>query len=175
MISRYLFCLSVYENHQCVSCCFRTEVLLLDDVERISGPGYEERFFAGKSKGFMVLKNSRAGWVCLPRWNAMHNLRGQTKGMQALPNHLWRGFDVGRERRSLSLQGRISTVGSSKTRSVRRCLPTVIGRKIGKKSRKAIDPNPAKMYVWTICRAVFVHAERYPTALAHWKAVRSLP
>ena len=33
---------------------------LLDDVERISGLGYVERFFAGKSKGFKVLKNSRA-------------------------------------------------------------------------------------------------------------------
>ncbi|MDG6923530.1 MAG: YkgJ family cysteine cluster protein [Nitrososphaerota archaeon] len=45
-----------------MSCCFHTEMLLLDeDVERISGLGYEEKFFVAKSQGFKVLKNSRAG------------------------------------------------------------------------------------------------------------------
>ena len=36
-------------------------LLLKEDVERIVGLGFEEKFFASKSKGFMVLKNSRAG------------------------------------------------------------------------------------------------------------------
>jgi Fe-S-cluster containining protein len=37
-------------------------MLLLDeDVERIGGLGYEEKFFAATSRGFKVLKNSKAG------------------------------------------------------------------------------------------------------------------
>ena len=35
-------------------------LLLEEDVERISGLGYEEKFFAARTKGFKVLKNSRA-------------------------------------------------------------------------------------------------------------------
>lgn len=61
---RVFFGLNVCKNHHCVSCCFHTEMLLLDeDIERITGLGYEEKFFAGKESqtGFKVLKNSRAG------------------------------------------------------------------------------------------------------------------
>lgn len=37
-------------------------LLLEEDVERIKGLGYEEKFFAGKeSQGFKILKNSKAG------------------------------------------------------------------------------------------------------------------
>ncbi len=37
-------------------------MLLLDeDVDRISGLGYEESFFAAKSQGFKILRNSKAG------------------------------------------------------------------------------------------------------------------
>ena len=45
-----------------MSCCFDTEMLLLDeDVKRITALGYDEHFFAGSQEGFKVLKNSKAG------------------------------------------------------------------------------------------------------------------
>ncbi|MGI0079633.1 MAG: YkgJ family cysteine cluster protein [Nitrososphaerales archaeon] len=53
---------NVCTNHRCVSCCYGTEMLLLEeDVKRIVGLGYKEQFFAAGSEGFKVLKNSSAG------------------------------------------------------------------------------------------------------------------
>jgi Fe-S-cluster containining protein len=46
-----------------VSCCYDTEMLLLrEDIDRISGLGYDEQFFSTTtSDGFVALKNSRMG------------------------------------------------------------------------------------------------------------------
>jgi uncharacterized protein len=45
-----------------VKCCYGTEMLLLEeDVKRIAGLGYDERFFAKGKESFKVLKNSSAG------------------------------------------------------------------------------------------------------------------
>jgi len=45
-----------------VSCCFDTEMLLLDeDVKRITALGYDEHFFVETLEGFKTLKNSNAG------------------------------------------------------------------------------------------------------------------
>lgn len=56
------FTKNVCAAHQCVSCCYKTEMMLLDeDVRRIKELGYEESFFALSSDGFKILKNSPAG------------------------------------------------------------------------------------------------------------------
>jgi uncharacterized protein len=53
---------SVCKSHRCVSCCYDTEMFLLDeDIERITGLGYDEQFFVEPLEGFKVLKNSNAG------------------------------------------------------------------------------------------------------------------
>ena len=53
---------NICKSKHCVSCCYNTEMLLLDeDVRRIAGLGYETEFFTRESKGFKVLKNSRYG------------------------------------------------------------------------------------------------------------------
>jgi uncharacterized protein len=54
---------NVCKNHRCTSCCYDTEMLLLDeDLERISGLGYHPDFFSSAtSEGFKVLKNSKEG------------------------------------------------------------------------------------------------------------------
>ncbi|MDG7000186.1 MAG: YkgJ family cysteine cluster protein [Nitrososphaerota archaeon] len=53
---------NICNSHHCVSCCYDTEMLLLDeDILRITRLGYEEEFFTRESKGFKILKNSRHG------------------------------------------------------------------------------------------------------------------
>jgi len=53
---------NVCRKHRCVSCCYATEMLLLEeDVQRIVGLGFDESSFSTKSEGFKVLKNSSAG------------------------------------------------------------------------------------------------------------------
>ncbi|MHB8566742.1 MAG: YkgJ family cysteine cluster protein [Nitrososphaerales archaeon] len=53
---------NVCKSHRCVSCCYDTEMPLLDeDVKRIIGLGFKEQYFAARSKGFKVLKNSSEG------------------------------------------------------------------------------------------------------------------
>jgi Fe-S-cluster containining protein len=53
---------NVCTTHRCVSCCYDTEMMLLEeDITRIQGLGYEESFFTRTSEGFKVLKNSAAG------------------------------------------------------------------------------------------------------------------
>jgi Fe-S-cluster containining protein len=54
---------NVCKSHQCVSCCYHTEMLLLqEDIVRIAGLGYDEKFFTITTPdGFRALKNSRKG------------------------------------------------------------------------------------------------------------------
>jgi uncharacterized protein len=53
---------NVCKRHHCVSCCYDTEMLLLDDdVRRIKDLGFEESCFAIYSHGFKMLKNSGQG------------------------------------------------------------------------------------------------------------------
>ena len=45
-----------------MSCCYETEMLLLeDDVERIVALGFKEDYFAIESDGFKMLRNSSSG------------------------------------------------------------------------------------------------------------------
>ena len=75
---------NVCRTHHCVKCCYGTEMPLLDaDVKRIEGLGFEESYFATSSDGFKILKNDSSGQMRLPQWKAVHNLRKQTRGMQA--------------------------------------------------------------------------------------------
>ncbi|MGA2875094.1 MAG: YkgJ family cysteine cluster protein [Nitrososphaerales archaeon] len=49
-------------DHHCVACCYDTEMPLLeDDVKRLQGLGFKERFFVREKEGFKVLKNSNEG------------------------------------------------------------------------------------------------------------------
>src|SRR3990172_10265001 len=49
---------NVCRNHHCVSCCYGTEMLLLeDDVRRIVRLGFKEDSFAVESRGFKSLRN----------------------------------------------------------------------------------------------------------------------
>jgi uncharacterized protein len=54
---------NVCRTHHCVTCCYDTEMLLLDeDVQRIVDLGFEESYFARTSSdGFKMLKNSSQG------------------------------------------------------------------------------------------------------------------
>jgi uncharacterized protein len=53
---------NVCRTHHCVSCCYDTEMPLLDDdVQRIVALGFEESYFTTNSDGFEVLKNSDQG------------------------------------------------------------------------------------------------------------------
>ena len=49
---------NVCRDHQCVSCCYDTEMpVLKDDVRRIVHLGFKEEFFTVKSGGLKLLKN----------------------------------------------------------------------------------------------------------------------
>ena len=55
---------NVCRNHRCVSCCYDTEMLLLDeDVRRIVGLGFKEDSFTVVSEGFKILKNKKGRCV----------------------------------------------------------------------------------------------------------------
>ena len=55
---------NVCRNHRCVSCCYDTEMLLLeDDVQRIVGLGFKEDSFAVGSEGFKMLRNKKGRCV----------------------------------------------------------------------------------------------------------------
>lgn len=61
-------------------------MLLLDeDVEQITGLGYEEKFFAAKSQGFKVLKNSRAGRCVFHDGNQCTIYENRPKGCKLYP------------------------------------------------------------------------------------------
>ena len=53
---------NVCGSHRCTSCCYDTEMMLLEeDIERIVGLGYKEDLFAAGLDQFKVLRNSSAG------------------------------------------------------------------------------------------------------------------
>ncbi|MGD0477683.1 MAG: YkgJ family cysteine cluster protein [Nitrososphaerales archaeon] len=53
---------NVCKSHHCVSCCYGTEMLLLEaDVHRIVGLGFKEGSFAVESDGFKMLRNGSSG------------------------------------------------------------------------------------------------------------------
>lgn len=59
---------NVCKNHRCVSCCYDTEMLLLDDdLERISGLGYDLDFFQlNDFRGFQGSEEQQRGQVRVP-------------------------------------------------------------------------------------------------------------
>lgn len=53
---------NVCKSHRCVSCCYGTEMLLLEaDVQRIVSLGFKEISFTVESDGFKMLRNSSSG------------------------------------------------------------------------------------------------------------------